>query len=143
MDAEYIELDTLAGILARNLDIDQRSALALVRDYTRQLADDPDMVDATGRRLTPAGTNAVARAAYDTYRVDAVHATTSTLLTQIERTRDEAFAALELHRAHLWRRDQLIRAAMRTAADRADIAAAAGITTKRLYQILTQKKGTS
>lgn len=129
-------INDLAHTIADRHDIDSltaaREAVTVMVD---QIADDADLWDADTHALTPAGVEVVSQAIAESYKVGAVATSAQNLLADIDDTA-AGIASLEKQHAELVaRRDELIRAALRTELPRADIAAAARVKPARLYQI--------
>ena len=122
-------IDELARVIADSHGIDSHgAALGVVHVYVGQIADDPDLYDPTTRELTEAGTEVVTEAVAAATAQDLYGTRSSALLDAM------SVAALAITEKTA-ERDSLIRAAMNTGLPRAKIAAAAGVTEARLYQI--------
>lgn len=122
-------IDDLARIIRATYDLDTLDAARdVIRVHVDQIADDPDLWDADADALTPDGVELVSGAIAASYAGGHHSTAAQQLLTDIE----DAVAAIAAHTA---RRDELIRAALRTELPRGDIAAAAKLKPARLYQI--------
>lgn len=129
-------IDALAETVRTAHDIETLDAArAVVRVFVDQISGGPDLWNAETDELTPAGVQVVTGAIRESY-AGGYHATTAQrLLAQIV---DEATAIATAERAvaeATGRRDELIRAALRTELPRAAIASAADVKPARLYQI--------
>ncbi|SCL21531.1 hypothetical protein [Micromonospora inyonensis] len=129
-------IDDLARAIQDRHDIDTlAAALESVAVMVDQIADDPDLWDADTRTLTPSGVEVVSQAIAESYMVGAVATSAQILLSDIDDTAAEIAKLEEGHAELVARRDELIRAALRTELPRADIANAARVKPARLYQI--------
>lgn len=123
-------IDDLARTIADRHGIDTLDAAReVVTVHVDQISDDPDLWDAESSTLTDAGAEVVTRAVAESYSVGAVATRAAQILVELEQLAAERKQLDD-------RRDELIRAALRTELRRADIAAAAGFKSEaRLYQI--------
>lgn len=122
-------IDDLAREIADRHGIDTHAAaVETVTVHVDQISDDADLWDTTTRTLTPAGVELVKGAVAESYSIGAVATRAAQMLADLEET------ATEIGRLTV-RRDELVRAALRTELRRDDIAAAARVTPARLYQI--------
>lgn len=99
-----------------------------VTAHADQISDDADLWDNVTNTLTPAGVEMVTGAIAATYSVGAVATRAAQILVDLENVVAEIGKLTA-------RRDDLIRAALKTELRRADIAAAAQLNESRLYQI--------
>lgn len=122
-------IDDLAREIADTHGIDTLDAAREVaKVHVDQISDDPDLWDTATDTLTPAGVDLVKGAIAESYSIGAVATRAAQILADLEET------ATEIERLGA-RRDELVRAAMKTELRRDDIATAARLTTARLYQI--------
>lgn len=129
-------IDTLAETIRETRGIDTldaaRDTVAVLVD---QINDDPDLWDADSETLTPAGVEVVTAQIAESY-AQGSHATTAQqLLEDIAEEAQAIKGAEDTIAERTARRDELIRAALRTELPRAAIAKAAGVKEARLYQI--------
>lgn len=129
-------IDALAHTIRAAHDIDTLDAAReVVRVHVDQISDDPDLWNAETDELTAAGVELVTGAVAESY-AGGYHATAAQRL--LDQIADEAAAIEAAERAvaeATERRDELVRAALRTELPRAAIADAAGVKPARLYQI--------
>jgi hypothetical protein len=111
------------------------AARDVVRVHVDQIASDIDLYNPGTGELTDAGTAVVTEAVAQSYRrgLNSTHA--ENLLALIDAEAGQIEAAEKEIAERTERRDELIRAALRTELPRASIAAAAGVKEARLYQI--------
>jgi hypothetical protein len=111
------------------------AARDVVRVHVDQIASDIDLYNPGTGELTDAGTAVVTEAVAQSYRrgFNSTHA--ENLLALIDAEAGQIEAAEKEIAERTERRDELIRAALRTELPRASIAAAAGVKEARLYQI--------
>lgn len=123
-------IDELARAIAEQHGIDTLDAAReVVAVHVDQISDDADLWDELTDTLTPVGVEVVTRAVAESYSVGAVASSAAQILVELEQ------AVAEIGRLTA-RRDELIRAGLRTELRRADIAKAAGFKGEaRLYQI--------
>lgn len=122
-------IDDLARTIAETHGIDSfAAARESVTVLVNQVSDDADLWDPATDTLTPDGVEVVTRAIAESYSIGAVATRAAQILVELEGT----VAGIEQMTA---RRDELIRAALKTELRRADIAAAARVKEARLYQI--------
>lgn len=130
-----ITINQLAAKLGNHHGVDPDAMATSVRILVDQICADPDLWDAETDRLTQAGADLVAIQVAETYAAGTVATEAAELLEQIAAAEAARAAASRQADGHTARRDELIRAALRTEARRSDIAAAGGIGESRLYQI--------
>lgn len=129
-------IDTLAEIIRDAHDIDTiDAARAVVTVHVDQVAGDADLWDADTNTLTAAGVELITGAIAESYAQGYHGSTAQLLLDNIEDEAAAIEAANQTVAERTARRDELIRAAMRTELPRAAIAAAAGVKAARLHQI--------
>lgn len=122
-------IDDLARTIADEHGIDTfTAAVNVVTGTVDDIRDDADLWDSVTNTLTPAGVKLVTGAIAATYSIGAVATRAAQILVDLE----DVVAEIGKLTA---RRDDLIRAGMRTELRRADIAAAAQLNESRLYQI--------
>lgn len=111
------------------------AARDVVRVHVDQISDDPDLYDADTGEITDAGVDLVTDVVAQSYG-QRQHGTVAQRLTEDIAAEVAAIGAAERAIAeHTARRDELIRAALKTELRREDIAVAAGLKVARLYQI--------
>lgn len=118
----------LADAIAGRYDIPLAAALDLVRVHADQIADDTDMWNAGAEALTTSGSIVVTEAIAEGYKLDLNSTSEDLMLTELE---DIKTKSAELDE----RRDELVRTLMSSSVARKRIAAAAGLSEPRLYQI--------
>ncbi|WP_431977604.1 hypothetical protein [Micromonospora haikouensis] len=129
-------IDDLARTIQHRHDLDTiDAARESVTATIDQIADDPDLWDADAAVLTPEGVKLVSEAIAESYKVGAVATGAQILLADIDDIATEIAKLEDRHTELVTRRDELVRAALRTELPRADIAAAARVKPARLYQI--------
>lgn len=122
-------IDDLAQVVAEEHGIDTfTAAVDVVTAHVDQISDDADLWDTVTSTLTPDGVEVVTRVVAESYSIGAVATRAAQILVDLEDTVTEIGKLTD-------RRDELIRAALKTELRRADIAAAAGVREARLYQI--------
>jgi len=123
-------IDDLARTLADHHGIDTHAAAVdTVRVHVDEIRDDPELWDTATRTLTSAGVEVITRAVDASYSVGAVATAAAQVLVELEEVTSEIGRLTA-------RREVLVRTAMRRhELRRDDIAAAAGVTPARLYQI--------
>lgn len=128
-------INDLAIDVANAHGISHTAAVDAITVHVDTINDDPDLWNPDTNQLTDAGVEVVTAAIAETYNTGAIATYATQLLEQIAdaeaRRADHARRADEARAA----RDELIRAAMRTEARRADIMAAGNVGEQRLYQI--------
>lgn len=125
----HTSIDDLAREIADIHGIDTfDAARESVAVHVDEIRDDADLWDEATDTLTPAGVDLVKGAIAQSYSIGAVATRAAQILTELEDT------AAEMDKLAT-RRDELVRAALKTELRRDDIAAAARVTTARLYQI--------
>jgi hypothetical protein len=131
-----ISIDSLAETIASVFGIDTLDAARqVVQVHVDQIADDADLYVPEACALTEAGALIVAEAIRHSYAGGFVATTATALLERIAvKEEKRRLAAMEAQN-YAEERDDLIRAALRTELRRTDIAAAAGVSEARLYQI--------
>jgi len=129
-------IDELAETIQATHDIDTLDAARdVVQVHVDQIADDADLRQPETRRLTTAGVVVVTTAVAESY-TRGLHGTAAQRLLEEIGDQAAAIAAAEKTIAERTaRRDELVRAALRTELPRAAIAEAAGVKPARLYQI--------
>lgn len=129
-------IDTLAQTIRNAHGIDTLDAAReVVTVHVDQISDDPDLWNADTDSLTEAGVELVTGAIAESY-ARGYHATAAQQLIEDIAAEAAAIEAAERTVAErTTRRDELVRAALRTELRRAEIAAAAGVKEARLYQI--------
>src|SRR5688572_29054622 len=129
-------IEALAQTIRTRHDLDTLDAARqVVTVYVDQISLDADLWNADAAELTDEGVEVVSRAVAESY-AQQIHGTVAHRL--LEEIGDEvaAIAAAEQTIAERTaRRDELVRAALRTELPRAAIAEAAGVKPARLYQI--------
>lgn len=129
-------IDDLARTIQHRHDLDTIAAAhASVTVMVDQIADDPDLWDADANVLTAEGVKVVSEAIAESYKIGAVATSAQILLANLDDIATEIATLEDRHAELVTRRDELIRAALRTELPRADIAAAARVKPARLYQI--------
>ncbi len=129
-------IDDLAQTIADAHGIDTlEAARDVVQVHVNQIADDVDLYDSETHELTDAGAALVAEVVAQSYAHGVVSTKADNLLALIDAERGAIEAAEEEVRERTERRDELIRAALRTELPRRMIADAAGVKEARLYQI--------
>jgi hypothetical protein len=129
-------IEDLAQTISNIHGIDSMDAARdVVRVHIDQIADDVDLYDPQTRELTDAGTALVTEAVARSYAQGFVSTHADNLLALIDAEAGAIEAAEKEIAERTGRRDELIRAALRTELPRAAIASAAGIKEARLYQI--------
>jgi hypothetical protein len=129
-------IDDLARVIRATHDIDTLDAARdVVQVHVDQIADDPALWNPDTATLTDTGVEVVTGAIAEAYRVGSVATVAQRLLDEIGDERMAIEAAKRAIIEHTARRDEKIRAALKTELRRADIAAAAGLKPARLYQI--------
>jgi hypothetical protein len=136
--AEWAEVPTtiaeLAGTIAERHGIDSLDAArGVVQFHADQIADDPNLSEDGG--LTPAGVDLVTAAIAESYANGYFAPSAQQFIEDIAAEAAAIAEAEQIAAEHTARRDELIRAALRTELPRAEIAAAAGVKEARLYQI--------
>lgn len=133
---DQADIEGLARRVAGEEGIDSYDAARdAIRAHVDQIADDADLYNAATNVLSTAGVEVVMAAVAASY-AQGMHGTVASQLLEDIAAEN---AAGERHTAqaaeHFEQRDELVRAAMKTELPRAAIAAAAGVSEGRLYQI--------
>lgn len=129
-------IDDLSRAVQATYDIETHAAAVdVVRATVDQISADAELWDADARELTAAGVEVASEAIAASY-AQGLHGTAGVCLLELLESAavriTEARTALE---EAIEERDDLIRAALRTALPREQIRQAAGVTRDRLYQI--------
>ena len=131
-----IDVDTLARKIAATHGITTHAAAReVVIVHAEQLTDDPNLWNADTEQLTTAGEALVVQAVDEAYTAGTLATSATTFLEDIAAAAAEMVTAERDLATARDRRDDLIRAAMRTELPRDAIATAGRIKPARLYQI--------
>lgn len=133
-------IDELGHTIATTYDIDLAPARDMVTTYIDQINDDADLWNAEERTLTADGVEVVTSAIAEGYRQGLNSTTEDQMLAELEDNRAEV-NRLDERRGELdVRRDELVRALLKTSVLRRRIAEAAGVKEARLYQIRDDRR---
>jgi hypothetical protein len=129
-------IEDLAQTIANIHGIDSMDAARdVVRVHLDQVADNPEFYNIETRELTDLGTTVITETIAQGYVHGFVSTHADNLLSLIDAEAGAIVAAEKEVAERTARRDELIRAALRTELPRAAIASAAGVKEARLYQI--------